>query len=458
MCTMLRTVGCAVALGCVVASPAYAQRSAPEPASVRRPYRGIFGAPPDPAAPQSLVVSASAYGAYDDNIVAGLSDGRIRNSWLQRSGNYWGASGAVNYNASRHGERVTFETQNDAQLQYRQAGASHVSPYYTGDLALDVRLTRSVTLGLQQAASYQPAYSLSLSPLGGQGFGSDIGVVPDPDLALFPLQAFRAATTATLSKRLGPNTVASAGYNFRTITIGKSDANTGQSGVFRDYRAHAGTVRIEHSKPVSPNAALILGYGVRVSDRGGMAAEPRLFQNLNAGVNYSRPLSFSRRTTFSFTSGSTLVSGRNLQQPDASGRQRFRFFGNADLNQEMGRTWTGRLSYARGLVSQDGFGSLYFTDAVTTTLEGLVSRRLSLQANGIWSHSTIDVSGRNGHTRTSATAQATYALSRFLAVYTRYVYYQYQYGQDVALDPRLARGLDRQGVRLGLTTSVPLIR
>ena len=248
-----RSVACVLAVAMALTPVVSAQRSAPEPASVRRPYRGIFGAPPDPSAPQSLVVSASVYGAYDDNILAGLSDGRIRRSWLQRSGTYWGTYGAINYTLQKHGERVTVGAQSDAQLQYRQAGESHVTPYYTGDLIVDVRLTRSMTLGAQQSVSYQPNYSLSLTPVGGADFGGDIAVMPDPDLALFPLQAWRTSTTATLSQRFGPNTMVSGAYNFRTVNIGQADLQDGQHSRFRDYRAQSAMGRFEHSKPLTPN-------------------------------------------------------------------------------------------------------------------------------------------------------------------------------------------------------------
>ena len=133
-------------------------------------------------------------------------------------------------------------------------------------------------------------------------------------------------------------------------------------------------------------------------------------------------------------------------------------FIGANLVHELGRTWTAQLSYARALVSRDGFGELYFTDGLTATVGGLVSRRLSVNASALWSLSTLDRPGQNRHTNVSAAAQANYALTQYLAVYARYLYYQYEYDDDIPLDARFARGLERQGVRVGLTTSIPLIR
>ncbi len=93
-----------------LAAPAdlWAQAGDPQPASVRRPYRGLFGGPSDSSTPQSLVVTGSVYGAYDDNVLEGLSEGQAPNSWLQQSGTYWGANAGIDYALSKPGERFSF--------------------------------------------------------------------------------------------------------------------------------------------------------------------------------------------------------------------------------------------------------------------------------------------------------------------------------------------------------------
>src|SRR5688572_19364291 len=65
---------------------------APPPPEVRRPYRGLFGAPAQPGSSHSLDVTASIFGAYDDNISAGLSGQEVLDPRLQQSGEYFGAS------------------------------------------------------------------------------------------------------------------------------------------------------------------------------------------------------------------------------------------------------------------------------------------------------------------------------------------------------------------------------
>lgn len=448
------TAACVAALG-IALPPVVSAQSAGE----RRPYRGIFGSPSNPDAPQSLVFSASLYGAYDDNVLAGLSGGQTRNSLFQESGTYWGSQAGLDYTLAKPGPRFSFGLSSSAHAQYRDAaGDSHLSPYYTGGVFMDARLTRSLTLGARQSISYAPNYTATFSPVGGDDFGHEIVLPADPDFELFPLQSLRTASSVSLSQSFGRHTMLAGTYSFRTVDVDEDDAEAAETSSFRDYSAHTGSVRFLHSRPITTYARLVLGYGVRVSDSDNAIDEPLVMHNVNAGVNYSRALSFSRRTSLSFGTGSTIVVSENLQLPDAPSRTRFHLLGNANLVHEMGRTWTAQLSYARRLVSRDGFGDLYFTDAVSAAVGGLVSRRLSLSGSAIWSVSSIEQSGRSGYDRTSASAQATYGLSSYLGLYARYIYYQYDYGDSVPLDPRMARAQDRQGVRVGLTTSIPLIR
>jgi predicted porin len=91
-------------------------------------------------------------------------------------------------------------------------------------------------------------------------------------------------------------------------------------------------------------------------------------------------------------------------------------------------------------------------------VSGLITRRLSWTTAAAWATSTLDRAGNNGHRGRSVTSQATYALNSTFALFARYIYYKYRYDEGIPLDSRLPRALDRQGVRVGLTTIVPLIR
>src|SRR6476619_7367451 len=98
MNSKLAPLGLWLVVAALVPAPVSAQAGrpeAPQPAAVRRPYRGLFGGPTDPNAPKSLVFTASLYGAYDDNIYANDSASGTGNSALQRRGYYSGAQAGL---------------------------------------------------------------------------------------------------------------------------------------------------------------------------------------------------------------------------------------------------------------------------------------------------------------------------------------------------------------------------
>ena len=447
-----------LAAGMTSVVSAQARQDEPKGPEVRRPYRGIFGAQPNPDAAQSLVLTGSAYGAYDDNVLAGLSGRNQSVWWLQRPGYYQAASVGLDYTLAKQTPRFTVGGHSAGQARYyHRSDQSEVVPYYQGDFSVDTRLSRSVTFSVLQAAAYMPHYTLSLTPTA----GDDLGVISprlDPDLDLFPLRAFRATTMAALSQRFGRSTSLTGGYLYRYVDVDDSGADPAVETPFHDYQTHAAFVRARHSRRLTTHASLDLGYGVKLQDRRSGNGEPRVLHNVNAGISYGRALSFSRRTSFSFSTGSAIVSHEDALNSQDDVRTRARFIGNAALTHEMGRTWTASAVYQRGFVFRDGFDDPYFIDAATASLNGLVTRRLSFSASFTAYLAELERRGSNRHNGRSANVHASYALNQFFALFARYVYYEYEYGEDIPLDSRFPRTLDRQGIRVGLTASVPLLR
>jgi len=432
-------------------------QTAPESPAVRRPYRGLFGAPASPDAPQSLVFTGSVYAAYDDNVIDALSTRSVNRPWLQESGTYAGADAGLQYGFARLGERASLQGHMAGQVTYYRHGErSDALPSSNADVAFGLKLTKSLDLDVRESVAYSSNYNAALAPQLAEEAGHDIGTAPIADLDLFGLETLRTATTVGLAQRFGRHTSLAGGYHFRTFEVLEAERPDSR---FRDYQTHAGSARLGYARPVSRNATLNLGYGIRVSDRRSQTGEPAVMHNIDAGVDYSRALSFSRRTSFSFGTGSGIAVSERVDQGDGGRRMRARLTGHASLVHELGRTWTAALTYARGFRTREGFDELYFTDAVTATVGGLVTRRLSFSAAAAWADSSLErVSANNGHRGTSATAQGTYALTSYVAFFARYVYYRYRYEEDIRLDPLFPRQLDRHGVRVGLTTSIPLIR
>ena len=421
---------------------------APPPESVRRPYRGLFGNSDDPDTPQSLVLSASLFGAYDDNVTAGVLGRETADPRLQQSGAYYGANAGLNYSLSKSGERVSYGLSSGAAANaYRFDDDNSVVPHAHVAGNIGFALGSRSSLSFNQQVVYTRYYRFLLFP-SLLGTDDDGALAGDPDLELFARTALRYGSGASFSHRVGSRSSLNASYGF-----GYVDYRDNQ---YPDWKSHL--ARIGFDRRLTANATMVLGYGYRVSQSTAVDHQPREAHDINVGVNYSRALSFSRRTSFSFGTGSAILVRDDLTVPGSDPRTHFRVLGNAALTHEIGRTWTAQAAYNRGFVFREGFDDPFFTDALSASIDGFVTRRLDLSATARWSFASLDRPGRNRHDSFAASAQARYALGQFVALFARYIYYQYEFDEGIPLDPGLARTLDRQGIRVGLTASLPLIR
>jgi hypothetical protein len=75
-----------------------------------------------------------------------------------------------------------------------------------------------------------------------------------------------------------------------------------------------------------------------------------------------------------------------------------------------------------------------------------------------WAESTLERDSLRQHSNRWASAQATYGITSFLAAYARYVYIKYRFDEGIVIDARFPQRFDRQGIHVGITTSIPIIR
>ena len=439
---------CAAALVPAEVSAQLVGGDSPPPESVRRPYRGLFGGPVDPNSTQSLVLSASVFGAYDDNVAAEITGTDKLDPRLQQSGRYYGANVGLNYSLSKTLDRVTFGIASGAIANtYNVDEDRKIVPHVHLSGNLDYSITPRTTLQFNQQAVYSKYYRFQLFPtvLGPDDDGALLG---DPDVELYERISLRYAVGAGIRHRLTPRSSLSGSYHF-----GYVDA---QDAGYEDWKSQGGV--IGYSRQVTTHATLNLGYGYRVSESSRPDGEPREIHDINLGMSYGRALSFSRRTSLQFSTGSAVMVSDNLTVPESDPRARFHLVGSAILTHEIGRSWTANAAYHRGLMFREGFDDPFMADGVSARIGGLITRRLDVSIAASGSLATQDRPGQNQYDSLAASAQARYALTSFLALYARYIYYQYEFGEDIPLEPGLPRSLDRQGVRVGLTTTIPLIR
>ena len=421
-----------------------APNNEPVPENLRRPYRGLFAPPADPrVSRQSLDLSLHVNGAYDDDVYAAEAS---TSSLYRQSGWYAGASAGLDY--SRPGERFAFAAGADAGVNRYENRDETLGAYRT-KAGLSAALTRKTRLRVAQSFSYAPEYRLGLfvSPTALAGALDPFAPVV-PDLDIYRLKNYRFGSEVSLTQTIGRRSALEGTY-----ALLRADYSEDRF----DYRAQMGGARFLHQ--LTRHASLRAGYFYNVAGylRENGVRNQRV-HNIDAGVDYGRALSFSRRTSINFSTGSAVLVRDDLARPDENRELWYRIIGDANLRHEIGRTWTTQLGYRRGVDFHEGFNEPFLLDSVNARIGGFLSRRARFGATTDYARGTVGVDTNNRFDSVSATSGMEFALSRNYALYGRYLYYRYGFDNNVALDPRFLRELDRQGVRFGLAASFALIR
>lgn len=426
--------------------PAPPSSDRPLSEQARRPYRGLFGAPADPTSKQSLDLTLSAFGAYDDDLLAADSGTSQAAPGNTPSGVYTGVTTGLAYN--RRGDRVSGGLNGDIGVNHYPSLNRTTTMYRAGG-ALSARVARHTTFTLGADEVYATQYRLGLfvDPLSLTGEADPFATVAT-DFNLFNQKAYRTSAQGTLSQDLWRRASVSALYSLSEVNYVDNRF---------DYGSRTAGARF--SQRLSRNLGFHAGYFREMANyQHNVALNDRRIHNIDVGVDYGRALSVSRRTKLSFSTGTSILSG-NTAFTTPTNKFNYRFTGNADLRHEIGRSWTAALGYRRSVDFHEGFVDPFLSDGVTGSLGGFISRRLRFNSSADYAFGSVGLAGENnGYHSTNANAGLEYGLSRTWAFYGRYVYYHYNFDSGVVLDPRFTPTLDRQGVRVGVTASFPILR
>ena len=403
MRSLVRSGACCLAV-LLLAGTAAAQAVRPE-----RPYRGLF-ASSSSIAEQQLAINASLGSGYDDNILAD-AQGRTTSSALAPSGGRDGMFGnsALGLSYSLDLDRVTLDAAGNTGVRYYPSMSAEQRFVGAQDARAmtSVALTDNTTLSAAAAVARRPHQLADVwapaSPLGGE---------PDADVLDLP-STFdfyrRYVGSGSLKHQLARRLTLQADYAHNW-----GEAPEGLA--FTRHQSGAGL-----TWGLARGLALQAGYAY--SEARYRFAGTRLEQhNIDAGLNYSRALSFSRRTTLAFSTGSMAV--RHQEQVV------YRATGSAELTHEMGRTWEASLAYSRGGRFTETWDAPLFSDVLTATLAGSLSRRIQLSASAGGSMRTLNGERDRGFESYWGTAMASLALNRYLNAGVNYLYTQHDFDRN----------------------------
>jgi hypothetical protein len=421
-----------------------------------RPFRGLFGSGSSATSDRSLVLTGSLYGGWDSNVLADQPGGQpgspIDTGGDAASGTLGG--GTVGFIYRYDGRRVDFGATADTSVRYYPQQRDLTSGAYNGGFGLDIEMSRRTSLSLNQTIGYQPFYQLSLFPGLGDPILGGSTVPSNLDFVVSRSSGWIYDSAVSLDHQLGRRSNLSTFYR-RSASDFDVSGLTGAPAFDVNYQQGG----FRFTRDIARGIALRAGYTYRVgnfANSGLIDAEDRaVAHEIDLGVNYARQLSFSRRTTFSFATGTTLF--------EVQGRTNFTITGDATLRHQFGRNWLSSIAYNRGVGFITNFSGPLLSDNVSARLDGLFgeSQRLSLSLMGGLSAGRVGYGGDAEEALSrfetyTGTATMQYAFTSTLASFVEYAYFYYDFPRGELLPVR--GEFDRNSVRVGLSVSLPLLR
>ena len=218
----------------------------------------------------------------------------------------------------------------------------------------------------------------------------------------------------------------------------------------RDLETQSGAGRF--TLGLARGLGLRLGYGYSEGRTATLASDDAIRNHtIDAGVDFSRSLSFSRRTTLTFGTGSSVIVEND--------RSHYQVIGNARLNREIRRTWHAALAYDRNVGFLETFSEPVFSDSASVSVGGLINRRTQFHAGTALSVGEVGLSGAdNGYNSYTTSIGVDFGLTRHVSLAVNYSLYSYSFAGGVTLPTGLSSDMRRQSVQAQVQLWSPLFQ
>lgn len=459
MIVMHRRFVSLIAGAAFLSMPVYADAQEARPGQA---YRGLFG-PNTVTAAEALTVHGAIGAGWDSNLFLAHRDETllsgtpsVPNAIPLSSGTYSSFSGGLGY--SRGGDRLRFNA-----LESSSARRYPDYPLLTSHGAaagLTWNLTKRFSFNSNHSFLYQPWQTfVSFPALFDLPLRFDQSMAPNQAYASFEGSGRSYATSSSFTTQLSRQSSLTASYSYQLSTFNNSAAFVGPlhwdifAVGYSRLTSHAGLLRFNHG--VTRNLGWHVGYGYSEARYSGDVRRYR-GQLLDAGIDYTRALSITRRTTFSFSTGAAAVD-----QPDAlNGYRRYDVTAVANLNREIGRTWNASASYIRSVEYLEAARVPYFYDGFVLQLQGLISRRAGFHSAAGATYGDLGFEStphrRDRFDTEYANVGLVFGISRYLAISTDYVFYMYSLNRFGVSLPGVGPRPHRHDVLVSLSAWAPV--
>lgn len=440
-----RVLAIALAATCLSAPDTFAQTG--QQNTPPRRTGGVFGdgsAAPIPGGGPGLNLQISAYGGHDDDLSALQGGGGSGAGRADRvGGNYGGLGGDLTFFTAS--ERLPVLVQAGTEVRRYEASGGLTAAQNHVTARFEPMIGRRWQLAFGQSVDTSPFYDFGLGVT--RDTIPEVGTPADSRIALRSTVSFDS--NAELRLQSSQRTQFTVRYGFRTTSVEE----------FPDFRSHrAGAL---WRRQLTRYFGLRLGYEFEDSTGRPTFAAPGTpaanaairLHNVDTGLDYRRPLSFSRRTTVGLLTGFAF----NTQL----GRRFATVTGIGTLEHQLGRSWTATANVRRGMRVLQALGAPTLENTVGAQVNGLITSRLHLLLSADYAAGQFNPAADapdTSYRTSSTTARLRFALARFAAVYAEYGYYRSTLGSGVPFPADFDSSVNRRSGRVGLTTSVPIVR
>jgi len=450
-------VVCAFAAWVAVCAPAEAQSQRP----TGGPFSGLFRTSRQDQ-PQTLDLRASAFTAWDDNVLAqipsgfgGINDTTNVDPRTLKPGVGSGFQADLVYGLRKSGTRSQFSLNGDAAVQQFAAGLDSGALWfqsYNASTSLRTSITNKTSVLLGASSSYQPYYQYA--PFLKSTTGEDSPVGSDHGFAVDSAFVRSYVASAAVENRFSKRSGISAGVDWQHYDVLQTENLSVDTRIAR--------VGFNHS--LTRKLGFHLGYGVQES-RGYTSnpdAKPVQSQFLDVGINYGDglTLNLSRRTILTLRIGAGIAKNGDPASVVTTGKSTaFVVDGSATLSRSLGRTWGTSVGYVRGTSYTVGFPQPMVTDSLSAGIGGELATRLHFSAGaGATRGQQLFAESGGDLVSYSASTRLTYGLFSHLGLYAQASYYRFSIPSGFLTNFPFVPKLDRRSVSVGLTTWVPLIK
>ena len=358
----------------------------------------------------------------------------------------WSTLFAGSSNFARRGRNLQIAGSASSAIRYYHEIDRLDTLSHSAGLGFSIKLPKQGDFRVDSTAAYAPSYLYQLFPVGTPpSLGASIPT--NPDYRIVENRSYRYRTAAALSfgSRLG--TMVTTSGEFNRTELEQQSAS--------DLEFYDAGVTV--ARALGRSGRFSSGYHYRAGQFGfdGLTIEHRV----TFGGEYSTALSRSRRASFRLN-----LTPARIELPAAAlsritggapSGPLYRLNGNAGISYPFRLNWSVAATYRRELEYLAVLGEPVFSDGSTVELTGLISRRLDLSARAGYAtgastllNGTPSNGSRNLETYTGE-VKLRYALKRSFALYTEYLYYHYDQGDQALLVPDLPSVFDQHGVRVG---------